>query len=283
MGLPNYDSNPTKVLLVEDNLVNQKVTMILLERLGLDVELANNGQEALKAYSRGDFSLILMDCHMPIMDGFEATVAIRKMGAQTGVYTPIIAVTALAMSGDRERCIASGMDDYLSKPINPQVLKLKINHWMQADVVYRSQKISRKFWRPDCQLSLVGEAPINLDELIDFYGDELHTILDIFNTKTEKEIRSLEFYIREKRAIDIGAIAHEMKASAAAIGAKHLAKFALYLEQAAGQEDWLEASVTLQLFQQAFMLFKEFILRSSLHRPVAEQQQSYAGSLRDDS
>jgi len=270
MGLPNFESTPAKVLLVEDNPINQKVAVVLLERLGLDVEVANNGKEALLAYSQGKFSIILMDCHMPEMDGFEATVAIRKLEAQLGVYTPIIAVTALAMAGDRERCIAAGMDDYLSKPIDTQLLKLKISHWLQADVVYKSQKISRKFLRSDSQLSLVESAPINLTELIEFYGeDELATIIDLFNTKTEQTIRNIEFYINEENTKVIGGLAHELKASAASIGAKKLAKFALYLEQAAGQEDWLEAAETLHSIQRSFDHFKEYILSSTWHSKVA--------------
>jgi CheY-like chemotaxis protein/HPt (histidine-containing phosphotransfer) domain-containing protein len=269
MGLPKFESTPAKVLLVEDNPINQKVAVVLLERLGLDVEVANNGKEALLAYSQGKFSIILMDCHMPEMDGFEATVAIRKLEAQLGVYTPIIAVTALAMAGDRERCIAAGMDDYLSKPIDTQLLKLKISHWLQADVVYKSQKISRKFLRADSQISLVESAPINLTELIEFYGeDELATIIDLFNSKTEQTIRSLDFYIKEENAKVIGGLAHELKASAASIGAKKLAKFALYLEQAAGQEDWLEAAETLHSIERSFDHFKEYILSSTWHAKV---------------
>lgn len=281
MGVADFESSPAKILLVEDNLVNQKVALILLQRLGLEVEVANNGKEALQAYSKDKFSIILMDCHMPEMDGFDATVAIRQQGAQIGTYTPIIAVTALAMVGDRERCIAAGMDDYLSKPIDPQLLKLKISHWLQADVVYKSQKISRKFLRADSQMSLVESAPINLVDLIEFYGDELLTILELFNTKTEQTIRNIEYYIKEKNAKVIGGLAHEMKASAASIGAKKLAKFALYLEQAVGQEDWLEASETLHSLQRSFAHFKEYILRSSLHKAEAQEETACAGSVID--
>ena len=82
---------------------------------------------------------------MPSMDGFEATKAIRKIEASKGTYTPIIAVTALAMVGDRERCIAVGMDDYISKPMNRQVLKIKLNHWMQREFVLRNQELARKY------------------------------------------------------------------------------------------------------------------------------------------
>ena len=123
--------NPVLILLVEDNKINQKAVLILLEQLGLKVKVAANGKEAVVAVSEHRFAAILMDCHMPEMDGFEATIAIRKLEALSGTYTPIIAVTALAMSGDRERCLAAGMDDYISKPINKDLLKTKLNHWLQ--------------------------------------------------------------------------------------------------------------------------------------------------------
>ncbi len=107
------DEEKLPILIVEDNFLNQKVAMVLIQRLGLKAKLVSNGKEAVDAVSTQKFSLILMDCHMPIMDGFEATVAIRKLESLTDSYTPIIAVTALAMGGDRERCIAAGMDDYI--------------------------------------------------------------------------------------------------------------------------------------------------------------------------
>lgn len=112
------------VLLAEDNIVNQKVAMGMLTRMGFDVETVPNGVEAVKAAMSKQFDLILMDCQMPEMDGFEATRRIRQMEARLNknVRLPIVALTANAMIGDRERCLQAGMDDYVSKPINPQEL-----------------------------------------------------------------------------------------------------------------------------------------------------------------
>ena len=110
------------VLLAEDNLVNQKLTVRMLERRGITVEVANNGKEAVDLFLRQSFDLILMDMQMPGMDGLQATVKIRILEKKTDGHIPIIALTANAMAGDRERCLAAGMDDYLSKPIKPQKL-----------------------------------------------------------------------------------------------------------------------------------------------------------------
>jgi PAS domain S-box-containing protein len=111
-----------RILLAEDNRVNQKIAIRLLEKRGHHAVLAENGKEALEALAQASFDLVLMDVHMPDMDGIEATIAIREKEKSTGLHQPIIAMTALAMKGDRERCLAAGMDGYLSKPIDLQQL-----------------------------------------------------------------------------------------------------------------------------------------------------------------
>ncbi len=122
-----------RVLLVEDNIVNQKLATVVLQRGGYEVVLAINGQEGADAAAGGDFAAILMDMQMPVMDGLEATRLIREHEAQfPGRHVPIIAMTANAMQGDREVCIAAGMDDYLSKPIKVAELLEKLERW--ADV-----------------------------------------------------------------------------------------------------------------------------------------------------
>src|SRR5262249_37021912 len=106
------------ILVVEDNTGNQYVARILVERLGLKVQIADNGAEALEALESQDFDMIFMDCRMPVLDGFETTMAIRSAEAKTGKHTPIVGLTACALEGDREKCLAAGMDDYLSKPLS---------------------------------------------------------------------------------------------------------------------------------------------------------------------
>jgi CheY-like chemotaxis protein len=110
-------------LLAEDNAINQHLAVRLLEKQGHAVTVAHNGQEAVAAWEAGAFDVVLMDVQMPEMDGFEATVAIRSRERGTGRHTPIIALTAHAMRGDQERCLAAGMDGYLSKPIHSSELR----------------------------------------------------------------------------------------------------------------------------------------------------------------
>ncbi len=119
------------ILLVEDNPINQKVAQMQINKIGYRADIANNGKVALEKLAKKRYDLILMDCQMPVIDGFETTRRIREKETLTGFHTPIIAMTANAMEGDRDRCIAAGMDDYLSKPVNLIELKEKIDYWLR--------------------------------------------------------------------------------------------------------------------------------------------------------
>lgn len=122
-----------RILIVEDNMVNRKVAYFMLEKKGHDVTAVKNGQEALTALESNIFDLILMDIQMPVLDGFKATQAIREKEERTGDHIPIIAMTAHAMKGDRERCLDAGMDDYTTKPLNPAEVFQKINAAMKNE------------------------------------------------------------------------------------------------------------------------------------------------------
>ena len=119
------------ILLAEDNLVNQKVACRILEKLGYRVDVAADGQAAVDAWATGRYQLILMDCQMPVMDGYEATRQIRDREAGR-TRIPIIALTAHAMKGADVECTAAGMDDYISKPIDRDQLNARIERWLNA-------------------------------------------------------------------------------------------------------------------------------------------------------
>ena len=119
-----------RILVVEDNPTNQMVAKGFLVKMGAEVALAQDGQQAIEAIQNAHFDLVLMDCEMPVLDGFEATSAIRKMNGKAA-DTIIIAMTANAMQGDRDRCISAGMNDYLAKPINREDLQAKIDQWVR--------------------------------------------------------------------------------------------------------------------------------------------------------
>lgn len=124
------ESAKLRLLLAEDNPVNQLLATAILKRMGYAIDVVNNGADAVTAATSGQYALVMMDCQMPEMDGFEATAAIRGVEATTGNHLPIIAMTANAMEGDRDRCLAAGMDDYIPKPIIIGRLKEVLDTWM---------------------------------------------------------------------------------------------------------------------------------------------------------
>ena len=138
---PVMSGSSLRVLLAEDNAVNRVVATRLIEKQGHHVEAATTGREALAALRQADYDVVLMDVQMPDMDGFEATRTIRETEQHTGRHQQIIALTAHAMIGDRERCLEAGMDAYLSKPISPQQLKELLESCSQALDQRRSSSI----------------------------------------------------------------------------------------------------------------------------------------------
>ena len=124
-----------QVLVVEDNLVNQRVSVAMLRRLGFEVDLASNGEEGVSKWENGDYDAIIMDCQMPVLDGYSATAQIRtrERNEGSGRHMPIIALTAFALPHDRQKCLDSGMDDYLTKPVDCEILGIVLRKWVARD------------------------------------------------------------------------------------------------------------------------------------------------------
>jgi CheY-like chemotaxis protein len=257
-------SSNRPILVAEDNVVNQRIITLLLEKLGLEAHVVNNGAEAVQAVSERDYPVVLMDCHMPEMDGFEATRAIRRMELVTGKHTPIIAVTALAMAGDRERCIEAGMDDYIPKPIDKERLKNKLNQWMKQEFAFHNQKLAERFFEANAVVPPFQTHPIDLAELEVFYGsqEEVEEVLRLFVTTSERQLPDLQMAIDEHRGTLAGRMAHELKGASASVGAKEMSLLCLQLEQETGQQKWEEAKRTYARLRQCFTSVRDFVART---------------------
>ncbi len=238
------------VLVVEDNLVNQTLTARLLERLGFLVDVAAGGQEALDALTHQTYDAILMDCQMPGMDGFEATAAIRERerGAQGGPrsrHVPIIAVTANAMQGDRERCLAAGMDDYLSKPVRSSELQLALQRWIPSPGQRQSggpAAQTRRITRGAGESEAPGSRSARSDIGASFFdpqavldnigGDEefLRQLLRMFLARSSHMVQEIASAVEQRDARRLEQSAHRLKGTAANLCARTLALLASQLE-----------------------------------------------------
>jgi CheY-like chemotaxis protein/HPt (histidine-containing phosphotransfer) domain-containing protein len=255
------------ILLAEDNPTNQDVIRRQLNLLGRTCEIASNGAEALKAYQTGRYSLILTDCHMPVMDGYELTGHVRGLERDSGRRIPIIAVTANALQGEAERCLAAGMDDYISKPVAMPALVAALGKWMplpRADAPAAEPKPAEPSRNNGAQAdappviqSAAGNGASVIDEraLKDVFGDDEATFREILQSFLEPSQAIIEALVtaREKRtAVDVKDAAHKLKSSARSIGAHSLADICTTLEQAGKTGDWTTIDTLVPNARDAF-------------------------------
>jgi len=232
------------VLLAEDNPVNQQVGQAMLRKLGLSVRFADNGRQALKLATSEAFDLILMDCHMPVMDGYEASVAIRALNRTPRV--PIVALTANVMEGNRERCLAAGMDDFLAKPYSLAQLEATLQRWMSA--ASAPTGAATAVATPPVKAATETQAPPAIDhgviaqfrELDPDGGSALAArILDIYAESSGGVFAELEQSMSAGDGERLRRAAHSLKSSSGNVGARQLA--ALFKEfELLGKENRLD-------------------------------------------
>ncbi|AEJ02928.1 multi-sensor hybrid histidine kinase [Nitrosomonas sp. Is79A3] len=221
-----------KVLLAEDNPVNQEVAKAMLAKLGLDTVIAHDGQQALYLIQNNQYDLILMDCQMPNMDGFEATAHIRQ---QFGNSHTIIALTANATEDDRKRCLDGGMNDFLSKPYSIDQLQQKIHHWLSKEKNYPMNTVKSEIIELEPKTNAMPALnPIRLDQIreLDSTGGNglLHKILQAFLESATSNMHQLEQAILNGDADSLRQSAHALKSSSGNIGAENLSALFKQLE-----------------------------------------------------
>ncbi len=211
---------PLRILLVDDNAINQKVAVRIIQLMGYQPVVAGNGREALAAIQREPMDLVFMDVMMPEMDGLEATREIRKLQADGGhpnfqSRIIVIAMTAHAMQGDREKCIGAGMDDYLSKPVRPKDVRDMIEKW--------GGKLGVKADLPPAPVPApaVEECPVDMDrmrELTDGNLDNLRELVDMYFKQTLKQFGQMREAIRDGNADQVRRVAHSCAGASATLG-----------------------------------------------------------------
>jgi two-component system, sensor histidine kinase and response regulator len=242
-----------RILIVEDSAINQRVAAGMLRRLGYSPEVARNGREALEVLDRAEYFAILMDCQMPEMDGFAATAEIRRREANDR-HTPIIAMTANAMRGDRERCLAAGMDDYLAKPFRVQDLAEALGRWTTDGGVATPPL-------PDSYApaldNAVGPPPV-LDQsaLVSLERLELDVIADViipFRQESALRLTAVEDAIARGDADAVRRLAHALKGDAMMVGALEMRALCAELERLGRQGRTRDAANVLRALHAAYV------------------------------
>jgi two-component system, sensor histidine kinase and response regulator len=249
------------ILLVEDNAVNQKIAILLLNRLGYAVRTVENGLLAVKAMKTLPYALVLMDCQMPVMDGFEATQTIRRNELKSGRYTPIIAMTANAMQGDRENCLAAGMDDYLTKPIDPQTLHQALKRWLPnvnnivvdlAPTKHSASNVVATATEP--------VEPINMLRLKEIFKDDIEMrkkFLKLFIDTTTPLFDNIKIALDNANHDAVRRLGHEIKGSAANFGLSEFQYIGLTLEQ--NSTDTVQATELLTKMPEAMQRVQQYL------------------------
>jgi len=224
----------THILVVEDNPVNQMVATEILEGYHCTVSPAGNGIEALEMVKIHDFDLILMDCQMPEMDGFEATEQIRKI--ETSRRVPIIAFTANAMQGDKERCLSVGMDDYISKPVQQQELEAVLAKWI-SHKLKETLKNEEDVTLLNCDVTNVNEDKIDIVDFSVFNGlkslfkDKFPGAIDQYKVTLIANIEKAQIAIDNNDTVALAAVMHSMKSSSRQFGAIQLGELSESIEK----------------------------------------------------
>ncbi len=249
-GRPQHEQLKAElILVVEDHPMNQQVARLYLDELGFACHIANNGEEAVKAMLGSNYALVFMDCQMPEMDGLTATALIRKAELLTGKHIPIIAMTAHAMDGDQEKCIAAGMDDYISKPVEPSDLKAIIEKWIPDNKVLEISS-SHKALKDSAALS---GTPINIPWLLERFDlKAIQLLVGMFLSSTPETLEKIANSIANNDCVSLLALAHYLKGACVNIDARKCAELCKQLEEAARNSDITAAGAIENRLQEAY-------------------------------
>jgi len=287
-----------RLLLAEDNSINQKLAVVLLQKAGYSVDAVETGAQALEKVQSNQYSAILMDVQMPEMDGLEATYHIREWEKKMGQHIPIIAMTAHAMQGDRERCLEAGMDDYVSKPLEPKVLFNALDRWAQSP--YQQNEIPESVqdysspadvFSTDLDEGLFGESPssasrvtseaapvfqavyeadvlpVNFDGALYRFGDDRDFMMEMFKEYKEHlpgRLQEIQSALQDGDAGRLTRLAHNLKGISLNFSAEAVANIALKLEEIGKREDLTGAPVLVDQLQAEVRRLEKYLAEIGL-------------------
>ncbi len=246
------------ILVVEDNVTNQLVIQGLLSNFGLSVDLAANGEEAIAALQRGNHhDLVFMDCQMPVMDGYIATTKIREAG--TGLANPaipVIAMTANAMAGDKEKCLSAGMDDYIAKPIDPEKVANMLEHWLPERIRRKVSTNSLPAEQPDTESKKLIFDFDDMSKRLMHKPALMKAVSEQFYIDLHGQINELKLSIEQNNTELAGVIGHTIKGASASVGGLELSELALKIEIASKANDMDSVSSYLPILENSFTSLK---------------------------
>jgi two-component system sensor histidine kinase/response regulator len=242
-------SRKLRILLAEDNRVNQAVASRHLAKLGHTLVIANNGQGAIDLLQQQTFDLVLMDVQMPELDGFLATKIIREHEKSTHTHIPIIAMTAHAMKGDRARCLAAGMDGYVTKPLNPEEVAaaiLAVLH--EVPEGGNTTNVDRDM----ATMKQVSEVPWNMSKTLEQLGGDVtlfQEVMDIFLAEAPKHLAALRLAVKERQAETVETAAHTLKGELGYLGMPEISQRASQIEEMGRAKNISGAATLLAQFE----------------------------------
>jgi CheY-like chemotaxis protein len=244
---------------VEDNLTNREVAVAILSKLGHDADVVADGKAAVRALRQVDYDVVLMDCEMPEMDGYEATRRIRqRQGGTRNPDIPIIAITADAMTGDRDKCLQAGMSDYLAKPIEPRQLADVLEKWLSTPADGEAKPPADP--SPAKTLAVFDQAAL-LARLSDDRGLASKVIAG-FLSDVPRLLRALKNKLDARDARGAQLQAHTLKGAAAAVSAEALLGLCFEAQEAAAAGELIRASALLPRLEEQFELLKATLTQS---------------------
>jgi len=247
-----------RILVADDNHINQKVVASLLENMGHRAEVVGNGKEAVEAYRSAPYDIVLMDLQMPEMDGFEASHQIHEIAQAKGLKTSIVAVTARARKQDREACLARGMDDYVSKPISPMELRAAIDRTMVGAAKGASSNNS-------------SPNPVNPGHTVDLVEalasiegnrDLLREIVQMFIEQYPRLLEQIHQALSSSDGKALAAAAHTLRSSAGQVGAHEALDGARRLEEIGERESLAKAPAVLAKLEEELVRVKSALLEN---------------------